>query len=89
MLVNQSASRFALLNIPLQTSKYNPIEHRYSSTRACQGVIPFNSVEINKSLDESKKHTGLPVLATVLDKGYQTGRKAPGGVQATMEIRAR
>ncbi len=88
MLVNQLGIEIRIAHYPPYTSKYNPIEHRLFPhlTRACQGVI-FNSVEIVKSLmEKAKTHTGLTVFATVLDKGYQRGRKAPEAFKQTMEI---
>jgi len=63
---------------PPYTSKYNPIEHRFFPhvTRACQGVI-FKSVELVKELMErTKTRKGLRAKVTLIDKVYQTKRKA-------------
>lgn len=73
---------------PPYTSKYNPIEHRLFPhvTRACSGVI-FDSVEMVKDLmAKAKTQTGLKVFTTVLDKVYETGRKATEEFKQTMEI---
>jgi hypothetical protein len=37
-------------------------------------------------MEKAKTHTGLTVFATVLDKRYQRGRKAPEAFKQTMEI---
>jgi hypothetical protein len=64
------------------------IEHRLFPhlTRVCEGVI-FESVETVKDLmGKAKTKTGLKVLATVLDKAYQTGRKVTQEFKETMAI---
>jgi hypothetical protein len=55
-------------------------------TRACQGVL-FTSVDVVKHLME-KTHTkgGLKVFVHVLDKVYQTGRKATEAFKQNMPI---
>jgi hypothetical protein len=63
---------------PPYASKYNPIEHRLFPhlTRACQGVI-FHTIDLVKELmEKAKTKTGLRVTVDILDKVYQTGRKA-------------
>jgi hypothetical protein len=77
-----------IAHYPPYTSKYNPIEHRLFPhvTRACQGVI-FTSVDLVQELME-KTHTrqGLKVTVQVIDKIYQTGRKAAPDFKDNMPI---
>jgi len=73
---------------PPYCSKYNPIEHRLFPhvTRACQGVI-FKSVEVVKELMmRTKTQQGLHVLVNIIDKVYQTGRKASASFKKHMPI---
>ncbi|MGB8698653.1 MAG: ISAzo13 family transposase [Thermosynechococcaceae cyanobacterium] len=87
-LVNALGIEIRIAHYPPYTSKYNPIEHRLFPhlTRVCEGVI-FDSVETVKDLmGMAKTKTGLKVLATVLDKVYQTGRKVTQGFKESMEI---
>ncbi|MFC1713027.1 ISAzo13 family transposase, partial [Candidatus Poribacteria bacterium] len=67
----------------------NPIEHRLFPhvTRACQGVV-FRSVELVKELmAKTKTSKGLRVTVDVIDKVYQTGRKATAGFKENMSIK--
>lgn len=67
-----------IAHYPPYCSKYNPIEHRLFPhvTRACQGVV-FKTVEIVKDLiAKTKTSTGLKVTVHIIDKVYETGRKA-------------
>jgi hypothetical protein len=87
-LVNDLGIEIRIAHYPPYTSKYNPIEHRLFPhlTRVCEGVI-FESVETVRDLmGKAKTKTGLKVLATVLDKAYQTGRKVTQEFKETMEI---
>ncbi|MCK4259190.1 MAG: hypothetical protein KAX49_09435, partial [Halanaerobiales bacterium] len=55
------------------------IEHRLFPhiTQACKGFV-FKSVEIVKELmKKTKTSTGLSVIVKILDKVFETGRKAP------------
>jgi hypothetical protein len=73
---------------PPYTSKYNPIEHRLFPhlTRATQGVI-FDSVDVVKDLmATATTATGLDVFTTVLDKVYETGKKATDELKASLQI---
>ncbi len=73
---------------PPYTSKHNPIEHRLFPhvTRACQGVI-FKSMALVKQLmEKTRTRTGLSVVVDILDKVYQTGRKASEEVKQSLNI---
>lgn len=73
---------------PPYTSKYNPIEHRLFPhlTRATQGVI-FDTVDTVKELmATATTATGLSVFTTVLDRVYETGKKASDELKASIRI---
>lgn len=75
-------------HFPPYTSKYNPIEHRLFPhlTRVCKGVI-FDQVETVKDLmATATTKTGLKVFTTVLDKVYETGKKATEDIKANIQI---
>jgi hypothetical protein len=77
-LVKEIGIEIRIAHYPPYNSKYNPIEHRLFPhvTRACQGVI-FKSVELVKELmEKTKTSKGLRVTVNVINKLYQTGRKA-------------
>lgn len=74
---------------PPYTSKYNPIEHRFFPhiTRACLGVI-FTSLALVRDLMlRAKTKKGLRTFVTIIDKTYETGRKASKSFLKTMPIR--
>ena len=73
---------------PPYTSKYNPIEHRLFPhlTRATQGVI-FDSVNVVKDLmATANTATGLDVFTTVIDKVYETGKKATDELKDSIPV---
>jgi hypothetical protein len=87
-LAHEIGVEIRIAHYPPYCSKYNPIEHRLFPhvTRACQGVL-FTSIEVVKHLIE-KTHTkrGLKAFVHVLDKVYQTGRKATETFKQNMPI---
>ena len=87
-LAEELGVEIRIAHYPPYCSKYNPIEHRLFPhlTRACQGVL-FTSINVVKHLME-KTHTnrGLKVFVHVLDKVYQTGRKATEAFKQNMPI---
>jgi hypothetical protein len=87
-LADEIEVEIRIAHYPPYCSKYNPIEHRLFPhlTRACQGVL-FTSIEVVKHLME-KTHTqrGLKAFVHVLDKVYQTGRKATEAFKKNMPI---
>lgn len=90
--LQQAANRLGLTirvaHYPSYCSKYNPIEHRVFPhvSRACEGVV-FSSVELVQELIErTQTKTGLQVTADILDKVYETGRKACESLKSTIQI---
>ena len=87
-LSNRLNLAIRLAHYPPYCSKYNPIEHRLFPhvTRACQGVI-FKSVELVKELmAKTNTASGLRVTVNIIDKVYQTGRKATDQFTEKMPI---
>ena len=87
-LVDEIGVEIRIAHYPPYCSKYNPIEHRLFPhlTRACQGVL-FTSIDIVKHLmEKTKTKTGLKVFVHLLDKVYQTGRKATEAFKQHMPI---
>jgi len=75
-------------HFPPYTSKYNPIEHRLFPhlTRVCKGVI-FDQVEtVQDLMATATTKTGLKVFTTVLDKVYETGKKATEEIKDNIQI---
>jgi hypothetical protein len=87
-LVDEIGVEIRIAHYPPYCSKYNPIEHRLFPhlTRACQGVL-FTSIDVVKHLmEKTKTKTGLKVFVHLLDKVYQTGRKATKAFKQQMPI---
>lgn len=87
-LADELCIEIRIAHYPPYCSKFNPIEHRLFPhvTRACQGVI-FKSVEVVKELMAcTKTQQGLQVTVNLLDKVYQTGRKALASFLENMPI---
>ena len=87
-LVDEIGVEIRIAHYPPYCSKYNPIEHRLFPhlTRACQGVL-FTSIDVVKHLmEKTKTKTGLKVFIHLLDKVYQTGRKATETFKQQMPI---
>ena len=77
-----------IAHYPPYTSKYNPIEHRLFPhvSRACRGVI-FDTLEtVRAAMARASTQTGLTVVVSLLDKVYQTGRKATDEFKQQMPI---
>lgn len=68
-----------IAHYPAYCSKYNPIEHRLFPhvTRALSGVV-LDSVQTVKELIEKRAKTknGLETYVNIVDKIYETGKKA-------------
>lgn len=76
-LVNEINLPLKIVHYPPYTSKWNPIEHRVFPhvTRALEG-IPLNSVdEAKKYIESATTKTGLTVLADIISKTYEKGKK--------------
>jgi Trp operon repressor len=88
-LVDEIEVEIRISHYPPYSSKYNLIEHRMFPhvTRACQGVV-FKSVELVKELmEKTKTSKGLTVTVRIIDKVYQTGRKAAADFKENMSIK--
>ena len=88
MLSNRIGLDIRIAHYPPYCSKHNPIEHRLFPhvTRACEGVV-FKSVPLVKELIENTRtETGLCVTANILDKIYETGRKAAEHLKSTLNL---
>jgi len=87
-LANRTGLEIRIAHYPPYCSKHNPIEHRLFPhvTRACEGVV-FKSVPLVKELIEgTQTQTGLRVTVDILNKVYETGRKASEHLKSTFKI---
>jgi hypothetical protein len=87
-LANRIGLEIRIAHYPPYCSKHNPIEHRLFPhvTRACEGVV-FKSVPLVKELIErTQTKTGLRVSVDILNKVYETGRKASEHLKSTLKI---
>jgi hypothetical protein len=87
-LANQTGLEIRIAHYPAYCSKHNPIEHRVFChvTRACEGVV-FNSVAtVQQLMEKTHTRTGLEVTVDVLDKVYETGRKAAEQLKSVLKI---
>jgi hypothetical protein len=87
-LSNRIGVAIRIAHYPPYCSKHNPIEHRLFPhvTRACEGVV-FKSVPLVKQLIErTQTKNGLRVTVDILDKVYETGRKAVEHLKSTLNI---
>jgi hypothetical protein len=87
-LANRLGLALRVAHYPPYCSKHNPIEHRVFPhiTRACEGVV-FESVALVKQLIErTRTRTGLQVTVDILNRVYETGRKAANHLKATLNI---
>lgn len=78
-LSNKIEVMIRIAHYPPYCSKYNPIEHKMFPhiTRALEGII-LDNMETIKILIEQRAKTskGLNVFVNIIDKVYQTGKKA-------------
>lgn len=87
-LVNEINIEIRVAHYPPYCSKYNPIEHRMFPhvTQVCKGVV-FKSIELVKELiEKAKTSRGLKVVANVVNKLYETGKKVKEGFKENMKI---
>ncbi len=87
-LVNEINVEIRVAHYPPYCSKYNPIEHRMFPhlTRVCKGVV-FKNVELVKELiEKAKTSKGFKVVANIIEKVYETGRKVKEGFKKNMKI---
>lgn len=81
--------RVRIAHYPSYCSKYNPIEHRVFPhvTRACKGV-PMETVDTAKYyIEKTETTTGLKVVARIIRKIYETGRKYAASFKEDMTIK--
>jgi len=76
-LARRFGLRVRIAHYPPYTSKWNPIEHRLFSQveRAWSGVMLDSPETALKTLENTRTKTGLRVIARILDKVYDIGRK--------------
>ena len=87
-LVDELGIEIRMAHYPSNCSKWNPVEHRVfpHMTRAMQGVV-FSSHELVKDLIETTStKTGLQVIAHIVAKGYEIGKKVTDDFKDTMRI---
>lgn len=78
-LSNKLGIIIRIAHYPPYCSKYNPIEHKMFPhiTRAMEGIILDNMETMKDLIEERAKTTkGLNVFVNIMDKIYQTGKKA-------------
>jgi hypothetical protein len=87
-LANRIGLEIRVAHYPPYTSKYNPIEHRLFPhvARACQGIIFHTPEQVRHYMGQAKTRTGLMVVANIVNKIYETGRKVVEGFKKTMRI---
>jgi hypothetical protein len=88
-LINEIKIPIKIVHYPPYTSKWNPIEHRVFPhiTKALDGV-PLNTVNDAKNkIESAKTKTGLSVIADVIEKQYQKGKKVAKGFMDHLEIK--
>jgi hypothetical protein len=87
-LANRLGLEIRVAHYPPYTSKYNPIEHRLFPhvARACQGIIFTTPEQVRYYMSQTQTRTGLSVVANIVDKVYETGRKVIDGFKKTMRI---
>jgi len=87
-LANTLNLEIRIAHFPPYCSKHNPIEHRVFPhvTRACEGVV-FKSMRLVKQLIEcTHTSTGLKVTVDIIDKAYETGRKAAQDMKSSLRV---
>ncbi|MFT5083072.1 MAG: hypothetical protein ACI9Y1_001109 [Lentisphaeria bacterium] len=67
-----------MAHYPLYTSKWNTIEHKLFPhvTRAMSGVVIKNNELVRALIKNTHTEQGLKVTANIIDKVYETGKKA-------------
>jgi len=79
IFANTVKKRVRIAHYPAYCSKYNPIEHRVFPhvTKAISGVMLDNLLTIKQLIEQrAKTRTGLRVVVHIIDKEYETGKKA-------------
>ena len=71
-----------IAHYPPYTSKWNPIEHRLFPhvTRAMSGVVLKSYELVKELLENTQTSTGLSVVANIIDKQYEKGKKVSSDI---------
>lgn len=88
VLADEIGIEIRIAHYPPYTSKWNPIEHRVFPhiTRSLQGVI-LNTHQLMKELiEKTTTKKGLKVVACIVNKVYETGRKVAKDFKKSMRI---
>ena len=88
VLADEIGIEIRIAHYPPYTSKWNPIEHRVFPhiTRSLQGVI-LNTHQLMKELiEKTTTKKGLKVVACIVNKVYETGRKVAKDFKESMRI---
>jgi hypothetical protein len=87
-LSNRTGLVLRVAHYPSYCSKYNPIEHRVFPhiTRACDGVVFESLPLVQQLIERARTCTGLRVTVDILNRVYETGRKAAAHLKATTNI---
>jgi hypothetical protein len=87
-LANTVGLEIRVAHFPPYCSKHNPIEHRVFPhvTRACEGVVFTNVPLVKQLIERTKTQTGLQVTVDIIDRIYQTGRKAARELTASLRV---
>ena len=87
-LVDELGIEIRIAHYPPYTSKWNPIEHRVFPhiTRSLQGIILTTHQLMKELIEKTTTKTGLKVIANIVNKVYQTGRKVAKGFKKSMLI---
>jgi hypothetical protein len=88
-LVNDLGVTIRVAHYPAYCSKYNPIERRLFShvTRACQGVLFDTLATVRSLIEKTSTKAGLSATVRVIEKIYETGRKASEAFKSNMPIK--
>ena len=87
-LVDELGIEIRIAHYPPYTSKWNPIEHRVFPhiTRSLQGIILKTHKLMKELIEKTTTKTGLKVVANIINKVYQTGRKVAKDFKKSMQI---
>lgn len=87
-LADKLGVEIRMAHYPPYCSKWNPVEHRVFPhlTRAMQGVILTSHALVKDLIERTTTRTGLQVVAHIVDKVYETGRKVADDFKETMRI---
>jgi hypothetical protein len=87
-LANRTGLALRVAHYPPYCSKHNPIEHRVFPhiTRACEGVVFDNVPLVKQLIERANTRTGLRVTVDIINRVYETGRKAANHLKQTLKI---